>query len=144
LSRSTQGPKNLEAILRWSFIASILVITAVGLVLGPSIGPFDESGIGDSFAAIAFLVALVTFVMMRAVILPSMASNPAMPLQNLAIVGYAFAESPAILGLVAALLSGRGWVALAFGLVALLAIASAAQYTMHVEQQRADLDFPRL
>jgi hypothetical protein len=130
--------------LRWVYTASILIITAIGVALGPSVGPVDEGGFGDTFAIVAFVIALVVFVVMRAVMLPALAANPLMPLQNLAIVGYAFAETPAILGLVAAFLAGKGWIALPFGLISLLAVAAAVQYMRVVERRRGGEDFRRL
>jgi F0F1-type ATP synthase membrane subunit c/vacuolar-type H+-ATPase subunit K len=144
LTTPSQSPQNVELMLRWVYTASILIITAIGAVLGPSVGPVDEGGFGDTFAIVAFIIALVVFFVMRAVMLPALAANPVMPLQNLAIVGYAFAETPAILGLVAAFLSGRGWIALPFGLISLLAIAAASQYMRVVERRRGGEDFPRL
>ena len=52
------------------------------------------------------------------------------------VLAFAFAVSPAIYGLVAAILLGHGWLAAPFGAIALVALALLAPY-LASEMQRA-------
>jgi hypothetical protein len=115
------GSGNAIAILRWAYLATILVLTAVGFVVGPQMEPSLEGGLRYLVSAIAFMVAIVTLLLTLNLVLPAMARQPATPPPAIATIAYSFAEAPAIFGIVLALITGEGWLALPFGGVAIVA-----------------------
>jgi len=135
-------PPNAVAVLKWAFLAAILIMTGVGFFLGPQLEPALEGGVRYVIGAALFLVAVSSSLLTRYLVLPGMARQKALP-SAIATTAYSFAETPAIFGLVLAIMTAEGWVALPFGALALLSWAVMSNYVAGVQAAEPE-DFPRL
>jgi hypothetical protein len=130
------------AVLKWAFLAAILIITGVGFFLGPQLEPSLEEDMRYAMGGILLLVAVSSFLLTRYLVLPGMARQQAQP-SAIATTAYAFAETPAIYGLVLAIMTAEGWVALPFSALALLSWVAMSNYVAGVQAEEPE-DFPRL
>jgi len=135
-------PSNAVTVLKWAFLAAILIMTGVGFFLGPQLEPSLEDDMRYVLGGILLLVAVSSFLLTRYLVLPGMARQQAQP-SAIASTAYAFAESPAIYGLVLAIMTTEGWIALPFGALALLCWLVMSNYVASL-QAAAPVDFPRL
>jgi hypothetical protein len=124
-------------------------MTVLGLVLGASLTSTLDGAMRAVLPIILFGVGTGSLLLVRFVVLPQIARRADVQPQALASVGYAFAESPAIYGLVAAVMTGAGWLALPFGALAVVGWLSvrafiAAHRVAAVEDFPSAEDFPRL
>lgn len=137
------SPPNTEPLLRWVFLAAIIVLTVVGLILGEALTSSFKDTPTTVVPIVLFAVGTSSLLLVRLVLLPQMARNPDVLPQALAAMGYAFAEAPATYGVVAAIMTGRGWVALPFGALAFAGwLVVKAFIAGHLAV--APEDFPRL
>jgi hypothetical protein len=129
-------------VLKWVFLAAILIMTGVGFLLGPQLEPSLEDDMRYVLGGILLLVAVSSFLLTRYLVLPGMARQQAQP-SAIATTAYSFAETPAIYGLVLAIMTAEGWVALPFGALALLLWVVMSNYVAGVQADEPE-DFLRL
>jgi hypothetical protein len=77
---------------------------------------------------VLFLVSLTNVGVARFILLPAVARRPDAAPDSVAFMGYAFAVTPSIYGLIAVILSGEGWMSLPFSLLSLLAVVDLRLY----------------
>ena len=140
---ASADPNQAIRILGLAFLGGILLQTAVGLILGSLLEePVLERGPGRTVVAALLVVGAANILVSRFVVLPMQAKSDA-PLASMASLAYAFADAPAVYGLVAAILVAEGLVAIPFGLLALLGWFVVRQFLTRLSAPSAD-DFPKL
>ena len=87
---------------------------------------------------VLFLVSLTNVAVTRFLMLPPIARRGAASLDSVIVMGYTFAVTPTIYGLIGVVLSGQGSVSLPFSLLSLLAVVDLRLYftRLGAESQR--------
>ncbi len=126
-------------------LGAILWLTIIGLTVGPvtnsNVGIDVGKGTGALLTGILVAVGVVNLLTVRFLILPPMAANAhtRRDRNRVAITGYAFTEAPAIYGVVTAIFTGEGVLALPFGAIALFAVFVVWSYLReYVETPRTE------
>jgi hypothetical protein len=88
------------------------------------------------------MMGVLNVAMSLALLLPSMA-RAGSPAPGMASTGYSFADGAAVFGLVSAIMTGEGLVAIPFGLVALVSWYLTKSFLSKVSEQKPE-EFPRL
>jgi hypothetical protein len=145
---SNQRPPlpNTEAILGWAFLGGIVIMTALAFVFA-GIMPAEQrldNDIAYLLAAVLFFAGITSMIFSRGVLLPKAAANSITPPGSAASLGYSFAESPAIFGFVLAIMTGKAWLALPFGGLALISWLIVKSYLNGLATSNRDLEFPRI
>jgi hypothetical protein len=70
--------------------------------------------------AVLGVIAVIEYFIVGATVLPATAARPGVRPSTTATLGYAYACAVSTYGVVAAFLTGEGWVAIPFGVLALL------------------------
>ncbi|MGE0058848.1 MAG: hypothetical protein AB7P33_03595 [Dehalococcoidia bacterium] len=142
--RQSPLPDSAVPLLGWAFLSAIAVTTAAGFVVANGIESTMEDNTATLLTGVLILVAFTNLITIRGVVLPSMAKRDDVNLSTIATVGYAFAESPAIFGVVAAVTAGEGWRVLPFAVIALVGWGLVRGYLANLQQVIAADEFPRL
>jgi hypothetical protein len=87
---------------------------------------------------VLFLVSLTNVGVARFLLLPAVARRPDAAPDSVAFMGYAFAITPSIYGLIAVILSGEGWMSLPFSLLSLVAVVDLRLYFARAIEQPQD------
>ena len=135
-------PARVARILGKAFLAATIIQTAVGVVLGSILEPIVEGSMATLLVGILLVVGIANVAMSRGMLMPSMAKARG-PVSTLASTGYAFADAPAVYGLVSAIMTGEGLVAIPFGVVALVSWYLTKSFLSTVSEQKPE-EFPRL
>jgi hypothetical protein len=130
-------------VLTWAFLGAILVMTIVGFIVAGQIEPALEDDMRYLLGGILIFVGFSCFMLTRFVVLPGIATQPNVKVETIASIGYGFAESPAIYGLVFSIMTATSWVTLPFSGMALLWWLLMSNYLVSVKTSQPD-DFPRL
>lgn len=77
---------------------------------------------------VLFLVSLTNVAVTRFLMLPAIGRREAASLDSVIVMGYTFAVTPTIYGLISVVLSGEGSVSLPFSLLSLLAVVDLRLY----------------
>jgi F0F1-type ATP synthase membrane subunit c/vacuolar-type H+-ATPase subunit K len=126
------------------FGASIVFLTVLAVVLSRVIEPSLESDSALLLNAVFLVVAIGQNIVARAVIIPGLLKQSDVPISTPAVLGYAFAESPVIYGLVLAIVSGDAWRVAPFTAIALISWAATRGFVSNLQAKQADAEFPRL
>lgn len=126
------------------FLGGILAMTAAAFIVSPLLDASLEADLTVLLTVIFLGVACVNLFTTRFVLLPGLLKKGEAPLVSVAIIGYAFAEAPAVYGLVLALMTAEGWRAAPFGAIAFISWLVVHRYITTVQQQSAEDEFPRL
>ncbi len=95
-------------------------------------GTFSHTG---PTVVVLFLVSLTNVAVTRFLMLPAIARRGMASLDSVIVMGYTFAVTPIIYGLIAVVLSGQGSVSLPFSLLSLLAVVDLRLYFAHIDEQ---------
>jgi hypothetical protein len=106
--------------------------------------PILESDMSYILVGILFYTGLSSMLVIRARLMPRMARNPAVRPHSLAVLGYTNADAAALSGLILAIMTGKGWLALPFGLLALISWLIVKSYLTGLAGAKNDLEFPRI
>ncbi len=142
--RQSSLPESAVPLLGWAFLGAIIATTVVGFVVASGIESTMEDKTATLLTGVLILVAFTNLITIRGVVLPSMAKREDVNLSTLATIGYAFAESPAIFGVVAAITAGEGWRVLPFAIIALIGWGLVRSYLSSLQQAATADEFPRL
>ena len=107
------APGSLVAIIAFA-VGPLIVVPALGLE-----GSLDRAQ-GAMLLATLAIVALANLFTARFLVLPGNVAHGEQTQESVMSLGYAFATTPAIFGMVASLFTGRALIALPFGAFALL------------------------
>lgn len=141
--KPTPIPASTIVALKWAFVGAIIVQTIVAFILAPVLEPTIEGDMRYLLGGLFLLVGISSFFLTRFVVLPAMAKQPEVQPATIAAPAFGFAETPAIYGLVLAIMTGEGWVALPFSGVALAGMFVMSGYVASLESARPE-DFARL
>ncbi len=120
--------------------AALVIVAVLGLFAALQAPEATENyGITFSHAGwtvvVLFLVSLTNVAVARFLLLPAAARRQDATPDSLIIMGYTFAITPSIYGLVAVALSGEGWMSLPFSLLSLLAVIDLRLYFARGDEQ---------
>jgi hypothetical protein len=136
-------PETIKA-LRLALLASIGAQTAIGAALGGVVEPALSGDERYAVAGALFLTGVAGYVFARYLTRRELRDGQSGDWQRAVITESAFAEAPATLGLVTALIAGQGLLAVPFGAFALLAWALSAPRTAAEADKFGPEGFPRL
>ena len=105
--------------LQGIFIFSTVVLTTLGVVLGPRLGPVFEGTTGWVVSAALGLISVLGLVSEGIVLKDQTKSADREAISRIATLGFAFAETTALYGLLIAIFTGEGLLAVPFGVFAM-------------------------
>lgn len=120
--------------------AAVVIVAVLGLFAALQAPEATENyGVTFSHAGwtvvVLFLVSLTNVAVARFFLLPAAARRQDAAPDSLVIMGYTFAITPSIYGLVAVVLSGEGWMSLPFSLLSLVAVIDLRLYFAGADAQ---------
>ena len=119
--------------------AAVVIVAVLGLYAALQ-APDATENYGITFnhagwtVVVLFLVGLTNVAVARFLLLPATARRQDATPDSLVIMGYTFAITPSIYGLVAVVLSGEGWMSLPFSLLSLVAVIDLRLYFARVDE----------